>query len=655
MLGLLISSIATATEFRSPWLSERGPIRYVFEKDNPDKYSFSSYALAHRREAHKAFMKHGTDTKPLTALFFNKADFPIQEIFPDNQVAKNAKYYNPYMALTTIHPRATYYEWGVNFGARLEYPVWKDKGRVGFRINIPVRAIEIEREDITSPVSNPEDEYVLTAYTKVGNYRPAEGALNDRYSEPVDIIAKAYNMDFISQLFQDNVRTAALQFADGSAKIFGVEIAKNFDTDDKSFKTDIKPVAGVIRATTTGLPNEPNFSKAAWGYVAADAAGVAIGNDIAVGANGGYGDRAGADPILAVKDRYNWAFDAGDDVNIATASLVSRKIKETNPALPGAVNNTEIMKAPNTSFFNTTNAPKDYSGFMDNNYPTKMPADLKAGWLVLGYDNGQLVPGATTIKDGIQNAVNQYKEDPYEWLLARGFEFETQRRTGLGDIDLDVFYEHKFSDEWIGEFMLGLRLPTGSNDDFTGNAYNVHLGNGEHWEVKLGAMAAWQPIDWMNLKLDTYVSFVLEGTEQRCAVFKGSSIKNIGPKIDADVDWTYFVARLDSTLFHPKTKDISGTLGYEFFWKGEDNIHFKKTKVTPFYGPHFSDPKNLLEADLDHNLAEANTDKLGHKLRGEIRVQLNNWTELICGCSFTFAGKNLPREFDGHGGFNVKF
>ncbi len=663
IIATLVAGVATASEFRSPWLSERGSIRYIFENDNPNRYSLNTYALAHRREAHKAFKSHGFSTEPLTSLFFNKADFPVNEIFPNNQIDPNSKYYNPYMALTTLKPRATYYEWGMNLGARFEYPVFEDQGRIGFRVNVPIRAIEIEREDITSPVSNPEDEYIVSTYTKVGNNVPdLANAGKNEYKPSVDIIAKAYNMNFIASLFQNQSRDSALQFADGSAKVFGVEIAKDFDTDAKSFKTDIKPIAGVVKDSGTGFPVEPNFSDTAWGYVVGDNNGTAIDDDI-VGnnGNGGYGARIAAPPVLGAGDRHNWAFDAGDDVKIATASLQARTIEDTAVAFPASADVTEILKAPNVAFFTDTNTAggksKTYNNFMDaaNEYPTNMPDYLKSSWLVLGYDNGQLVPGATAIKDGIENAVNQYSEDPYEWLRGKGFEFETQRRTGLGDIDLDFFYEHNFLNEWITELMIGLRLPTGSNDDYSGNAYNAHLGNGEHFEIKIGGMAAWQPIDWMNLKLDTYVSFALEATEQRCAVFEGSSIKNIGPKVDADVDWAYFVARLDATFFHPKTKDISGTVGYELYWKGEDNIHFKQTEMTPFYGPSFSDPNNLLLSSLSNSLAEANTEAVSHKFRGEISVQINEWTDLLVGGSFVFAGKNVPREFDAHGGFNIKF
>lgn len=655
LFSLLVARVATATEFRSPWLSEHGPIRYIFEKDDAQAYSLDVYTLMHRREAHKAFMKHGTDPQPLTALFFNKSDFTIEESFPNAQIAPSSKYYNPFLGLTIIKPRATYYEWGMNLGARFEYPVWKDKGRIGFRTNIPFRVIEIEREDITSRVDNPEDEFILNTYTKVGNFQSAAGALANRYSEPVDIVAKAYNMDFLSRLFQDNAQTPALQFADASARVFGIQIAKDFDTNDGQFKTTIKPVAGVIADSGTGRPNDPNFNS--WGYVAGNIDNLNAGSDVAgTGGAGGYGVRAGNGAVLAVENRHNWAFDAGDDVKIAQASLQSRAIRDNAAAFPAVVQDTEIMKAPNTAFFTSVGAGNGYSTFMDAaGYPTLMPDYLKKSWLVLGYDNGQLVADAVTLKDAIENQVNMYKQDPYEWLLDKGYEFETQRRTGLGDIDLDVFYEYRFSDQFLAQGFLGVRLPTGGNDDFSGNPYQVHLGNGQHWEIKLGAMGAWQPIDWINLKLDSYLSFVLEATEQRCAVFQGSTVKNIGPKVDADTDWTYFVTRLDATLFHPKTQDISATLGYEFYYKTQDNIHFKDTQATPLYGPHVSDPTNLLLANLSNDLAAANTESIGHKIRGEVRIQINEWFEIIGGGAFTFAGKNLPRESDAHCGFNIKF
>ena len=277
-------------------------------------------------------------------------------------------------------------------------------------------------------------------------------------------------------------------------------------------------------------------------------------------------------------------------------------------------------------------------------------------WVALGHTSaGALVHGADIIKDAVDWQIQQYNQDPYEWMWNNhNFELETHRKTGLGDIDLDLFYEHMFSDKWIVEVMVGVRLPTGSDDDYTGNPYKVHLGNGEHWEVKLGGMVAWQPIRWLNVKLDSYFSFVIEATEKRCATFTGAKIKNMGPSVDADVDWQYLVARLDFNFFHPKNKDISSVLGYEFYYKTEDDITFKQTTMTSWAGTHF-DTGAANAFALDHKIAEANTESFGHRVRGEARYQVNPWFEIMVGGAWTFAGKNLSKETDAHGGINVRF
>ena len=261
LLGVMIANFAYATEFRSPWVSERGPLRYRFEKSDPDRYSLDIWSVAHRRESHKAFLKHGTDTKPLTALFFNKANFKLNEIFPDSVVDPDSKYYNPFMHLMTIYPRATYYEWGANLGARFEYPVWEDKGRIGLRAVIPFRTIEIERENIVDKTEDPIEYYRYIEPTKVANN--AADPVNAGayiYSNAVDISAKAYNLGFVTKLFINDDRVPAVVFADASVGIFGQEIATDFDTGVETFRANIKHNVGLIfNEANKNRPVGPNF------------------------------------------------------------------------------------------------------------------------------------------------------------------------------------------------------------------------------------------------------------------------------------------------------------------------------------------------------------------------------------------------------------
>ena len=594
ILGSAIFSVVNATEFRSPWISERGPIRYKFERGDPDNYTLDVYSTIHRKESHKAFLKHGTDTKPLTALFFNKSDIPLKEIFPNSTMSTDAKYYNPFMDLMTIHPRATYYEWGFNLGCRFEYPVWQDIGRIGFRVNVPFRLIEIERENITDKLDDTVEDYILPRHVTVETGVASAGTAN--------VLAKAYNLGFINKLFAAPDRTLALEMGNDKVKVFGQNIKSiNVLADNQKMADHIQTPAGVIYTYQNGRPREPGADQK-WAFN--------FGNNVA---DDGWGDHA-------------------IDLN-------------GNPAVAD-LNTVEVLKKGIALF----NKAIIYTTLGQNQ------TQLDTMWLVLGYENGILPVGAKCIKDGIENAIKSYDADPYQWLLAYGpYEFETRRLTGVGDIDLDIFYEHTFSDEWISEVMMGVKIPTGNHEDYVGNPYKVHLGNGEHWEFKVGGMLAWQPLKWMNVKFDMYFSWVLEALEKKCAAFKGAKIKNMGPGVNTDVCWEYWVSRLDFNFFHPKTNDISGTVGYEFYYKTKDNIYFRESQKTPFYGSHHTDATNLLKSDLDNTLAEANTEAIGHKIRSEIRCKLDKELEIFAGGSYMFAGQNLPRETDVHGGFNVRF
>jgi len=617
VINCLFFSSIFSTEFRSPWLTERGPLRYKFEQGKPDKYTIDVYAAGHRREAHKAFLSHGTNTKPLTALFFNKADVPLVEIFPDSTMNRNAVYYNPFVSLMTIYPRATYYEWGVNLGCRVEYPVWKDIGRIGARVNVPFRLIEIERENIVDKTADPTDEYILSKLVEVETGLGSLGRAT--------VLAKAYNLGFLDSLFQDPGRNAAVDFStNGLVRVFGTDVAENWELDN----------GAAINIVANKMPN----------------AGIIYTED---------NKKRPKNPSTVIGAEHHWAFNAGASVNATNAQRRDHAINWTGANIGEAWGNPALDPAifKEIAFF----MARDDAGALTDYSPLATDEQINNMWLILGYNNGVLTFGARNIQVGVDDAVSIYNESPYEWLLNKGaYELETRRLSGFGDIDLDIFYEHTFSDAWIAEIMFGVRMPTGSDDDFSGNPYKVHLGNGEHWELKVGAMLAWQPCKFCNMKLDTYFAWALESVEKRSAVFTGSKIKNMGPAVDADVNWEYFVGRFDFNFFHPKTKYISGVLGYEIYYKTADRISFRKSKMTPWYGYDFRKGQaNLdnedLEYALDNKLARANTESVGHKIRSEARLQLDQYLEVFAGGSYTFAGQNLPRETDLHCGVNVRF
>ena len=291
-----------------------------------------------------------------------------------------------------------------------------------------------------------------------------------------------------------------------------------------------------------------------------------------------------------------------------------------------------------------------------------LASQLANTWLIFRYDEASTEGDKIAQETAMNIARNIYsraqglRETAADFLAANGIDLDSQIRSGLGDMDLDLFYEHSFSKRLIGELMLGFRFPTGGKASLCASPYAPALGNNGHFEIKIGGDIAWKIASWVNLKFDTYYSFVLKNTEKRMAAFQGATIKNFGPCVNADVDWGYYVGRLDFTFFHPKTSDIRSSLGYEFYYKTKDKICFNNRLQQTFLGQQFVD--GVLVANLqplDSCLASKNTESIGHKVRAETSCQINTWFEILAGGTVTFAGQNVFADSDAHAGFNILF
>lgn len=598
-----------ATEFRSPLIVERGPMRYVFEEWEDSDYGLKVWTACYGRESHKAFMKHGTKTKPLSALFFNKSCFTLNEIFPNSCVDVATEYYNPFVGLTKLQPRITYEEKGLSLGARYAYPVYKDKGRVGLRIQVPFRKIEIEREDSGDKDTNQLDDLLTGEVVTRINSPTAAPPGDDR---AIDVFARAVRMDFLQKIPYTSSGLTILRFdANGLPLIVGDNANWLFSRDDDAQAQN--RMAAIIQSPAGTIPRDP---------------------DRLLGIH--------EDPVT-------------DPTPLPADGLVGN-------------NNAQYVFGTFTGVTppNVTDVDVDYSALNINDCSSSTRAAALAAtddlWITSVHKKGnggtQFSTGSEKLWSTLDLALKNYNENAYEWLADRCFEFESETRSGLGDIDLDLFYEHQFDEDVVGEVMIGVRIPTGYSDNYTGNPYRPHLGNGEHWEIKLGGMIAWQPLDWMNMKLDGRFAFVLEGEEKRMATFKGACVKNIGPCVKADVHWEYFVLNYDLNLFHPKTDAISCLIGYELYYKTKDSICYKARQMQSWLGKKYNNTTATFVEDLrdlDSSVATKYTQAIGHKIRFESSFRINRYFEIFCGGTYTFAGKYIPRECDCHGGFVVTF
>lgn len=625
LLGVLVASSAQATEIRSPWISEHGPLRYTFERLHEDKWNVNYWSAAHLKEAHKAFMKHGTKTSPYTQLIFNKSEFKLQEIFPNSQVPLNSQFYSPQLALTTVTPRAEYTEYGMTLGARVDFPVWCNKGRVGLRATVPFRRIEIERTDTTFDVDNdPLAQFKISKVVRVDRKNPAgdmasgtEFGLPANANDEVDIIVNAYRADFVAALRNGQYQSAIQLSGVGEVKVFGNNIAVG--ANQKNLST-----VGITQAASADALFTNGF--VAW-----------------ITAN----DLEATNPAVS-------------HVNVAEITMISADLETAVPTV------NQIGVFDNTLDYRTDHIVG--SGFDPNALNQATTVELENYWMTFrrDTDSNDLErfsrdplgnPGVGgVIARKIEQQAPIYSQNPFSLFSDNGFNPETSIRSGLGDIDVDVFYEHDFNEDWRGEAWVGVRLPTGNGKDYS-NPYQANLGNGEHWELKLGGLMAWQPLCWMVIKVDAMYSFVLEATETRAAAFKGATIKNFGPATKADVDWGYAVGHVDFTFFHPQTEKVRSMIGYEIYYKTQDHLSFKVKEMQSWLGQAYNDAGVLVANNqpLDNDLARMNTESLAHKVRGETSCQINKYFEVFAGGSAVFAGQNVTRDWDLHAGYNIRF
>ena len=641
VVGIGISSTMFATENRTPWIAERGPLRYTFEKLHTDKYNFNSWWVGHYKEAHKAFDKHSVHTKPLSAVIFNKADFYLSEIFPNSTVPGDVENYNPYLDLTKYSPRVYYTEYGMTFGARWDYKVWK-KGRIGLRGQMPFRTIEMERQDWVDETADPSDDVVKNGLFRVLTTHEGKAVGAGTVAGTSSIMATAYNFKFVQNLIKDKMQSI-VSGATNDVLIQNVSLAFANNAGNSTIHTAL---VGTDEKTGNPLMYAVNFADdlVTAGFAKASLDNVTLGNGALINV---------PNKVVATNEAYFQS--SGNTVFEQTAGkTLYKKITKASDV---------DVTADNLYFF-TKNDDVDYKTLLaDSAFQEKE----KGLWLVfkrasnagdnnpLKFNDGtQNTAGAgKNFDDGIKQLLPLYKENPFEFIHEQGFDLDTQKLSSIGDIDLDFFYEHTFNDSWIGELFVGVRFPTGGDKDCYGTPYRPQTGNGEHWEIKLGAMMAWQPLNWMNAKLDAYYSFALEATEHRMAAFKGATIKNFGPRADADIDWGYFVGRLDFTFFHPKTDNIRAQVGYEFYYKTEDHLNFKASKMNSWLGNKADGSDN--QQTLDKHVAEANTEAIAHKIRGETSVMINKYMEAYVSASTTFAGQHVMRDRDVQGGFNMRF
>ena len=627
--GILFLLCATfvnvsASDFRAPSLLERGPLRVLFGEDDGEP-GLTTWAVAFNRTAKDAYTEnHGTETEPISAMWFNKADFRMTEIFPESLVPVNSEFMNPLLRTAKLHLRANYIENGVSFGLRWDHPFYHEKGRIGIRAHCPIKRIKVEKIDTEGVRSGAELQDVLSIKPVTNTVQG--GSLQDQDS--LNQVA-AIRLDFAEALTQASDKASAVRYNVDSRMLIAANAVDNVEWDGDA--NDENNIAWIVES--------------------------------------GASDAARKVPVLAVYSP------EGQIPRNPNAEIVLRTDAGTTAAKSFPENGS--ISAGNVYFFDKD---IDYQLLADDDSQVDLERrltnqDVKANvWLIPIQRTTNDVPAM--LKGGtmyvLQNLAKQATGNVYEWLYDRGMVFESFTSEGVGDVDVEGFYEHTFSEELIAEFSIGVRVPTAKKSKYItstiieedgalkeiANPYRIPLGNNGHWEVKGGGVVSWQPSKHFGVKGSAYYSMVLAEEEERAACFNNAFVKNIGPKADAEVDWGYFVARVDLNLTHPKTTDINAVIGYEFMYKREEDVRFTSTKMAAWYGTLYNSTTGAYDETtytLDNDLSSQHTNSIAHRLRLEVAWILSDYLECFWGGAWTAAGKNMPRELDIHAGFHVAF
>jgi len=264
---------------------------------------------------------------------------------------------------------------------------------------------------------------------------------------------------------------------------------------------------------------------------------------------------------------------------------------------------------------------------------------------------GNITTDAATIQTNIRALIDAdllISEPASEFFLNNDINiFADERIVGIGDLATEFYFGRGDYDNWFVDGIFGLTFPTAKKQPTSNRVYYKPTGNNGHVEVKLEVDGGWKPRSWFAFEIRPAFSHAFRRTEKRAAPFEGATVINLGPEIEADVSWSYFVLRTDFSFFHPHNPDLGFVLGYELFVKGHDHVSIECQKTAT----------NLLgqpDQPLSACNLERNTNSLSNKLRGEIFYRCH-YFEVFGGGTQIVSGRNVMKETQGHLGLAIYF
>lgn len=714
-LTFLMFGCAVASEFRPPMSADRGSQRLDMKakRSGDSAWELDMYSTAYNRNATKTFTKHGTKTAPLTTLMFGKAEFKVADALPQNLTKDYSEEFNTNLNATTLYPRVSYNETGINLGGKLGYRVYGGKGMLGLKVNVPLKTVRMERDNTaeTAEQGGGQSNYVygataanVTIPVDIGAAAAAGLGEVKLYTAPINTVgADLYKISAVRNLpfaFNGGIAPFIHHTGGGNQVAIG---GQAFAADPATVPTAGNAALGIperadipfvffshsdpktvpnILARAIKLPGQLRGSNhhavAAQSNAAVLSHGVVLPAQAAVGGAAEYNAsvlqggviQAGGARITDVADiSISGAPGGRDSTAITHVNGNAIAVPGVNPqpfariltldpaALPANFAADTLYALPNAV---TAAQYRDLEALFEKNKDTL--------WMMtVSQPDGNTRVNAGQ-NDALKGLITRYgSESAEQWLWRNGYAFATNQRTGLGDITVTPCYDHMFSRSWHGGVYLHLLIPTGGSRKTGDNPYKARLGNDNHVELGGGANVAWQAMDWMNLRLDAMAAYALPAKERVSAPFKGATVKNVGPAIDVDVDYTRLKASLDTTMVHPSASSLATTIGYDFEYKTKDNVSLKNKKHTfktladdanSWFGGFWDNGAGAFrakEVDLDSAVQAKDTERISHNLRVESSWHATQHLSLFWGGSTPLFGQNVAKMNTIYGGMNVKF
>jgi hypothetical protein len=610
LVAILSTGVLVGTTLQPPIFFENGPLRCLFDFDEPlSTRNLKLWSATTSRQSSEAYLDvFGTQTDELSRLVFNASDFKVTDAFPDCLIPQNSEYYNPLLRTVHINSKIDHKERSVLFGGRYAFSVNNDAGRIGFRWMVPIKSVTVRRLDFDSVPRGADLQDVL-AYSGQIIPRPGETPIN---VPPFPMM----RMDFAEALVQSRSKNPALNLADtqnppkvGASIISDANLTGGLD----EFVGTVQRCLGVVRVRRGQLPSQPGVKNTA---IITTVPVITAPRTTPTAAQLAYAD--GTDDVLP------------DDGN-AEYDLIYRLETTGNPGRYSKL------------------ADETTTDIQERRGRQRLKEEL---WLIPRvYSSGSSLRAGFT-EGGALNILTrlseQVTENAFEFFDDKGYSLDSFAVAGLGDSQIDLFYEHVLSDKCYGELTLGLVIPTAQDSkDFT-SPYHTYLGNGKHFEVKLGGSLWAQPLSRLNVKAECQYGCVIPTEETMRASFKGALIKNMGPLINAFVGWNYYVARINATMFHFKTKALSTMLGYEIYYKEKDSLIFPENAMETWQGKKIL-PDGLAVRNprqLDESVTTKNTHSIAHRIKFETSMRVTNQCEFSLGFGYSFVGLNSPKTID---------